>query len=173
MELELVFENCESITIDAEVAKIESSNIGLMLYFEGSEVLGAESPTDYATIDDVVKRMQEGDLVRVNECPTFGKMKVLSHRGNTVLCVYGDVPYLTWKHIADGLDDAMTKESEKEDFTFQLTAPSLSAEIHTLNELLTTHFTLTDKPKGGWDVLGGNPYDKQMEELKKCLGSMI
>lgn len=40
------------------------------------------------------------------------------------------------------------------------------AEIHTLNELFAMHFTIVDTPKGTWRSVGGNPYEKIMNELK-------
>lgn len=39
----------------------------------------------------------------------------------------------------------------------------------TIANLLATHFGMTDKPKGGWAALGGNPYEAHMKTLEEMI----
>ena len=52
--------------------------------------------------------------------------------------------------------------------TAKLDSKAIVAELHTLNELLATHFNYVDRPRYGWWV-GESPYDKIMDELMEEL----
>lgn len=48
-----------------------------------------------------------------------------------------------------------------------LDSEAIVAELHTLNELLATHFNHVDRPRYGW--VDKSPYDEIMDELMEEL----
>jgi len=41
--------------------------------------------------------------------------------------------------------------------------------LTTIAQILATHYSLIDRPRGGWEALGGNPYDKIIKEYEELL----
>lgn len=73
--------------------------------------------------------------------------------------------------VPEDPDEEEEKPEEPEDLneTKLFILKAEAGAFVTIANLLATHYGITDRPKGGWEVVGGNPYDKIMKELEDSL----
>lgn len=126
---------------------------------EGSYVLADMMFLAIGKIASLLLAYNDDEDIQSNPNWKKGFYKAISARANNEV-LYGD----------GELDEDPDAESDDEPLSSGAGLYTVEiSSLVTIANILATHFSMTDRPKGGWATLDRNPYDAYMKELEELI----